>query len=272
MEEEILTDTLLRQYLLRRVDDEERQRIEKLFMTDSRARDRVLIAEQELIEDYLEDSLTTGDKQVFLSHYARTPEQRRKLRINKSIKHWAVTEAEATPISSSVWSRFLESLRLRPAFVVPIAVAILIAIVIAYVWLNRRMEYWAIQKEVAQLNTPASLGQNPRHMVSLSLAPVTVRNGEEQNQVTKSVDTQVVELHLLTIQTERYPIYRAVLLRVGENEPIVTIDEVKAENGNPIRLRLLARILSNGSYRIKLIGIAPDGSAVPVEEYTFSVD
>lgn len=271
MKEEILTDTLLRQYLLRKVNDEERQRIEELFMMDSRARDRVLAAEQELVEDYLEDSLTTEDKEVFLSHYARTPEQRRKLRINKSIKQWAVTEAETPQISSSIWNRFPESLRLRPAFAIPIAVAILVVIVIAYIWLNRRMEYWSIQKEVAQLNTPASLSQNPPQMVSLPLAPVTVRNGEGQNRVRKSADTQLVELHLLTIRNERYPTYRAVVYRVGEKEPMVTID-VNAENDKAIRLRFPLGILSNGSYRIKLSGIAAGGSPTPAEEYIFFVD
>lgn len=270
MDEEILTDTLLRQYLLRKVDYEERQRIEQLFMTDSLARDRVLAAEQDLIEDYLEDSLTTEDKEIFLSHYARTPEQRRKLRINKSIKHWAVTEAQATPISSSIWSRSLEPLRSRPAYVVPIAVAILIAIVIACVWVNRKREYWAIQKEVAQLNTPASLSRNLPEMVSLRLTPVTARSGEE-NHVTKHSDIRIVEFYLLTIRKERYSFYRAVVQRVGEKEPIVTTD-VEAESGNTIHFRLPVYILSSGSYRIRLSGIATDGSIGPAEEYTFSVD
>jgi anti-sigma factor RsiW len=271
MKEEILTDTLLRQYLLGKIDDEERQRIEKLFITDSQARDRVLAAEQELIEDYLDDSLTTADKEIFLSHYARTPEQQRKLRIDKSIKEWAVREAQAPPLSSSIWSRFLETLRLRPAFLVPIAIAILIAIVIAAIWLNRTMEYRAIQQEVAQLNTPASLSQNPTQMVLLRLIPVTVRSGEGQNEITKRVDTQLVELHLLTIQKEPYSTYHAVVHRIGEKEPIVTVDG-KAENSNLIRFRLPAYILPNGSYRIQLSGIATDGSQVPTEEYTFAVD
>lgn len=271
MNEEILTDTLLRQYLLRRVDDDERQRIETLFLTDSRARDRVLAAEQELIEDYLEDNLTTEDKKIFVSQYARTPEQQRKLRINKSIKHWAVTETKATPISNSIWSRFVAPLRSRPAFAVPVAVAILIALAITYVWLNRRMEYWAVQKEVAQLNTPASLSQKLPQTVSLRLTPVTARSGEAQNQVTKRSDIRTVELYLLTIQPERYSTYHAVVQRVGDKEPIATTD-VGAENGNTIHMRLPVRILNSGSYRVRLSGIADDGSSGPIEEYTFSVD
>jgi hypothetical protein len=271
MGEETLTNTLLRQYLLRRVDDDERQRIEKLFLTDSQARDRVLAAEQELIEDYLENNLTTEDKKIFISQYARTPEQQRKLRINKSIKHWAVTETQATTIFSSIWNRILQPLRLRPAYAVPIAVTILIAIVIAYVWLNHRMEYWAIQKEVAQLNTPASLSQNLPQTVSLRLAPVTARSGEAQNKVTKRGDIRFVELYLLALQKERYPTYQAVLLRIGETEPVVTVD-VEVENDKPIRLILPVHRLTGGSYRIRLSGIATDGTKGPAEEYTFSVD
>ena len=270
MKQEIFTDTLLRQYLLGKVDDEERQRIEKLFITDSQARDRILSAEQELIEDYLEDSLTTEDKEIFLAQYARTPEQQRKLRINKSIKDWAVT-AQASPSPSSIRSRFLERFRLKPAFVVPIAVVILMAVVIAIVWLNRTMEQRAIQQEVAQLNTPASLSQNPPNVISLRLTPITVRGGEGQNQLTKRPDTQLIELQLPTIQRERYATYHAVVHRVEGKQPIVTAD-VEAENSKPLRLRLPAHILTRGSYRIQLNGIAADGSTGQTEEYTFAVE
>ena len=66
MTEETLTDALLREFLLGKVNDEERERIESLFLTDSQTRERVLVLEQDLIEDYLEDSLTEEDKERFL--------------------------------------------------------------------------------------------------------------------------------------------------------------------------------------------------------------
>jgi hypothetical protein len=270
MKEEILTDILLRQYLLGKLNEEERQGIDKLFITDTRARDRVLAAEQELIEDYLEDSLTKEDKQIFLSHYAQTPEQRRQLRIDKSIKDWAVKETQSGPVSSSSWSRFLEPLRLRPAFIIAIATAFLVAILVGYIWLNRAMEYRAVQREVAQLNTPASLNQSPPQMVSLSLTPVTVRSGETQNQLAKRVDSRLVELRLLAIDEGKYQTYRVVVYHVGAKEPITTVD-VNAEKSDTIRFRLPARILANGSYRIELSGITSDGSRSPTEEYVFTV-
>lgn len=270
MKEEILTDTLLRQYLLGKVDDEERERIEKLFITDSQARDRVLAARQDLIEDYLEDSLTNEDQEIFLLHYAQTPEQRRKLRINKSIKDWALTEVQAAPGSSSIWTRLIETPLLRPAFVVSIAVACLIAIFVGYIWLRSTFEHRAIQNEVAQLNTPENLSLNPSQMVSLRLTPVTVRNGENENQITRLADTRVVELRLVTIEGGKYQLYRVAVRQVGVKEPITTFD-LQGEHSNTIHLRLPARILANGSYRIELSGIAPDGSTAPIAEYVFTV-
>ena len=270
MKEEILTDTLLRQYLLGKVDDDERERIEKLFITDSQARDRVLAARQDLIEDYLEDSLTSEEQELFLLHYAQTPEQRRKLRITKSIKDWALAEVQAAPGSSSIWSRLLETVRLKPAFVVPIAVACLIVIFIGYIWLKSTIEHRAIQKEVVQLNTPESLSHTSSQMVSLRLTPVTVRNGENENQITKLADTQVVELRLLTIEGGTYQLYRVAVRQVGVKGPITTFD-VQGANSNTIQLRLPAHILANGSYRIELSGIAPEGSTAPLAEYVFTV-
>ena len=65
MTEELLTDAVLREFLLDQLDDSKREQIENLFLTDPQLRDRLLFAEQDLIEDYLEGSLTNADKERF---------------------------------------------------------------------------------------------------------------------------------------------------------------------------------------------------------------
>jgi len=72
VKEEILPDALLREFLLGKVGDEERVRIESLFLTDPEAREKILVIEQELTEDYLEDSLSAEDREKFLSRYGQT--------------------------------------------------------------------------------------------------------------------------------------------------------------------------------------------------------
>src|SRR5215813_26301 len=94
MKEEPITDASLREFLLGKLADEERERVEALFLTDSQTSERVAVIEQDLIEDFLEDGLAKEDRERFLLRYAQTAEDQRKLRITKSIRDWAGTEAK----------------------------------------------------------------------------------------------------------------------------------------------------------------------------------
>ena len=276
MNEDILTDAVLREFLLGKVDDEEAARIESLFLTDSEAREKVLVIEQELTEDYLEDSLTADDREKFLLRYGQTAAQLQQLRITKAIKDWALRESarkQIVPVEVSSWSRLRARLRLRPVFVIPIAVTAMIAIVCAAVWLNGRMKRATLEQELAQLNTPANLREVPPQMVSLELPPIVVRSLERRNNFTKSADVQTVELRLPWIQKERYSNYQAEVRRVGGDESF-TIPNLQAENDglSTIRLRLPAHILSRGQYQIRLTGIDSGGVPGTSEEYTFLVE
>jgi len=279
MKEETLTDALLREFLLGKVNDEERGRIERLFLIDSQTRERVLALEQDLIEDYLENSLTEEDKERFLSRYAQTEDQRRTLRITKSIKDWAVAEARVPQVAAATlygWSGLWARLRHRPVFVIPIVVTIVIVIALAIVWLNSRMEqrkHFAIEQELAQLNSPASLREVPPQTISLDLRPVTVR-GVEPPQAELKIHTEIhfIELHLSWLQNERYPMYQAEVRRVGDPESFIIPNlHAESDGGYTIRLRLSVQQFKRGQYQINLTGIAADGSVSSSEEYMFAV-
>src|SRR5690242_18646773 len=120
-----MNDALLREFLLGKVTDEVRERIESLFVTDPQTRERVLAVEQDLIEDYLEGTLSAEDRERFVERFAHTVEQQRKLRITRSIKDRAIAEAKPVVVQVPVWRR---------PFVVPIAAVVLITIVIAAIW------------------------------------------------------------------------------------------------------------------------------------------
>jgi hypothetical protein len=275
MKEETVTDAALRQFLLGDVDDEERQSIESLFVTDALARERILAAEQDLVEDYLEDALSPADKEKFLGQYASTPAQRRKLRITKSIKDWASGQGKAAayPLpATTFWSRLSTRRSLKPMFA--IAATAVLAIVLGLVWLNIRIDernrQAALNQELALLNDPASLRETPAGLILLTLRPGSVRGGEAQQELVKAPDTQTIELRLVWTQKERYPGYRAVVRRVSSNESI-NLPVLHAENdGNTIRLRIPARLLTRGVYRVELTGIGADGSIGPSEEYQFT--
>lgn len=277
MGDDLVTDASLRQFLLGQLNEEERQQVEKIFITDSQARERILLVEQDLIEDYLDESLTAAERKQFLQQFAATPAQRRKLRITKSIKERAVKERafRDVPETTSVWNRFGELLRPRRlVLVVPIVAAILVAIVTAVIWVNRRVERQTrritIAREVIQLNAPSNKQVTPEATIILELRPGTQRSLESPPQVVKRADLQVVELHLLWRQQE-YPSYRAVVQRVGDDESI-PVDGLSADKeGKTIRLKLPTDVLTRGTYRVEVTGVSADGANGPTEEYQFTV-
>src|SRR5260370_40531202 len=130
MKEELVTDADIRQFLLGSVDDSERQRIEGLFMSDAEFNQRILIAEDDLIEDYLENSLAPADTDKFLAQYGHAPEQQRRLRIARSIRQHAASEAALTSAAPTIakWRAFLSKLHPRKLkLFIPIAATVTIA-------------------------------------------------------------------------------------------------------------------------------------------------
>lgn len=278
MKEETVSDALLRAFLLGKIDVEERDRIEILFLTDSQERERLLSAEQDLIEDYLEDNLTPEDKRKFIALYGQTREQQRTLQITKSIKDWATWETalpQASGTKISMWTRLRGRPRLKLTSIIPIAVAAMVVIVISVIWLSsreRNRRHLAIDEELAQLNTPSSLQEGLPGMVSVELPSGAVRGTEQQKEISKADDVRVVELRLPWVQRERYASYQAEVTRVGSDESF-TIPKVQVETdlGYAARIRLPAQMLDRGQYQIRLSGINADGTFGLVEEYLFTV-
>jgi len=270
-----ISDATLREFLLGNVEEDERQRIEEVFISDALMRDRVLGLEQELVEDYLEDSLNLTDKERFLAQYAATPTQRQQLRITKSIKDWALTESKATvatPTPGSSWSRLFGRLRLRPIFVIPIVAAAFIALVFAGIWLSRKLEQrndlLALEHEIAQLN---STSNSEQALTSLTLRPISVRSSEPQAELVTRGPAKVVELRLLWIQSEHYQRYQAVVKRAGVAQSFTIRDLQADSDGRLIRIRLPIHILHDGSYELELSGVVSNGSPSQTEEYHFTV-
>ena len=285
MNEEPVTNALARQFLLGEVSDEERERIERLFLAEAETRNRILIAEEDLIEDYLENSLTASDRESFQTQYGQTPGQRRKLRIARSIKDYAAKGA-AVPQPSPAISRWRSVLStLGPGNLkvfIPVAATLSVALVIAVIGLlelNKRGEQenirrMGIEREIAELNKPSNSLANPNEVLAMVLAPVSVRSARPGSEVTPRADTKVIELELLWIQNERYPSYRALLKRVDGPEQF-TISDLRLESkngGSIIRLKIPARILARGAYTVRLSAVtADDRPPGPAEEYSFTV-
>lgn len=281
MKEEAATDAELRQFLLGTVEDEERQRIERLFLTDPQTRERLLAVEQELIDDYVEDCLSMADRESFLFQYGDTAAQRRRLRIAKSIQEWAANQPTKVSVplarATSIWGRLFAELRLKPILIIPIAATTAVAIVIAFVWVNSRRgeqerQHFAIEQELAQLNTPSSLREVPPATAQLILKPGSMRSVETEPELTIRSDNPFAELRLLWMQPTGYPGYRAIVRPAGHDQSY-TIPNLQTENEDQqvIKIRLPAHLLTRGTCQVQLIGVSADGKSSPPEAYSFTV-
>ncbi len=275
MNEEPVSDALLRQFLLGQVDDQERQRLESMFVTGALSRERVIAAEQHLMDDFLDDSLTPENRERFLAQYGETPAEQRKLRIAQSIYDWAATSAGKTAVAAAAgsrWSRLFGRVWLTPVVAVPIAAVVLIPIVVAVFPLRSRWEqrnsYLAMQQELVRLNSPSMLRETS--LPAVTLTPGAVRSVEAEKEVTAPSNAESVEVHLVWTQKERFPSYQATIRRFEEDEAF-TIPNLQLDNGNVIRLRLSSRYLTRGLYQIEISGVAANGATGPAEEYTFVV-
>jgi hypothetical protein len=285
LKEEFPADALIRRFLLGDLDEEEHERIERRFISDQEVYERIVVLEDELLEDYVEDSLTASDREKFLAQYGHTPKEQRRLRIVKAIKEHAVAEATVSrkPRSTQPGSpNFLSAPRLRnPGFLIPVAVILIIAFVVGLVWLmdirNKRVQETnrraAIERDLAELNAPSSVGEVRPQTFSMLLPPVSGRSAGSQADLQARTDIRVLELQLLWTQKDQYSSYQAVLRRVGDSQQLTipNLHVQKTAGGTAVPLKLPAHILTRGLYQITLNGIGSSGAPGQTEEYSFTV-
>lgn len=256
-------DTVLRRFLLGRIEDEERQHIETLFVTDAAFNERLLAVEQDLIDDYFEGALSVNEQESFRRLYASTLAEQKELAVSKSVKDWANSQL---PDQKEVPSRF----KLRRAAAIAIVASLVVAVAVLVIWTkSQRDRQFALEREVAQLNTRDALAQPPIGMRSVAVSPVATRTAESDARFSVS-GVEVVELRLLWIQPQIYPSYRAEVVGLPSPLKIENLppDEFKV---NLIRVRLPVHLLSASQLKLTLTGVASDGSAGLSDEYNFTV-
>lgn len=276
-----VTEELARRFLLGDLDDSERQRIERLIIVDSEVKQTILIAEEELIEEYLDSELSHSDNEKFVARYANTSPLRRKLEIAEAIRRRASAPSLAPSTTTPVerLPNFLLSLwRRRRPLLIP-ATALAVVLIFAAIWFidwnNRRLQERNrrnfIEQQLAQLNSPSELGSNPPGMLTVFLSPVSQRSASAPAEVPAGSNSPNVELQLSWFYAVDYDTYHAVIRRVssGERYTVPNLHLHKTADDRVIKLRLRADFLTRGQYQIILSSFAKDGSAGPIEEYTF---
>lgn len=275
----------IRRFLLEDLDEEERERVEELFLTDSDTRDLVLMAEDELIEEYLEGSLQGVDREKFRGVFVATPQLRRKVRIAQSLR--SLTKADGSHLPTVAESSTQD--RITPLLSKPFkswtrrnllvyasaAAAILVVLTVGVFWYadyrREQARRLTVERELAELNDPSRRSELPSDQVlSVVLSPVSARS--TGSSITPRATDGILELLLLP-EIAKAETYSVLIQRAGSDDefavPNLRLEDLPA--GKAIRVRIPTRLLNRGLYRLRLNGVTPDGREVEINEYSFEV-
>ena len=248
-------ESLLRRYLLGTVTEEARKDLDtRLFSDDRIFWERISIAEDELVSDYVQNALKSEERQDFDRHFLCTDERRAKLEFARALhthaNHVAVPAAQPR---ESGWAWLLRP-ALAPAWAVAAAALLLL---------------------VVQLPRFGSSGPSGNvsglDVVALSVpAGRTRAAGGELPRVRLNADIQIVRLQL-DPESSSFLTYRATLHQVDDDALVADIKLPPASAGSTaLTLTLPAELLADGDYYVRLHGVTP-GASEPLQRYDFRV-
>lgn len=154
----------IRRYLLGELSEQEREQLERRLMAEDDLYQQLLVAEDDLVDEYVTSTLPEQDRAKFGRHFLQVPELRQDVRFAVALrKHALKTAPQATTEGTSETPRpsLLEELRkffMKPALGVALAAALL-AVALLAIWLtaqNSRLRQQVAQLQARQANSPAA--------------------------------------------------------------------------------------------------------------------
>ena len=295
MKEQMIDEVVARRFLLGQLPPDEQGRIEELAFDDPQSFEVLQAAEDDLIDEFVYDDLSSEDRKQFQEYYLAQPGRREDLRIASALRSYFDRE-QAT---SSVWARVRTWFQLGAAPLIPAmakVAAIIAAAVIGLVALIPRIMGPGVnplpqiaQQQPSPLPSPAStVSETPRPQPSPSPVPSPspsqnkppsphrpvyavllspgglTRGGGEVTTVSLTSKTH---LDLPLTDGTPYRSYQATLDQDGTR--LKTWSNLKPARQR-IRIPIPFDVLkASQRYHILLHGLAPNGNLEYVNEYHF---
>jgi hypothetical protein len=246
-------ESLLRRYLLGSVTDAARKDLEaRLFSDDRIFWERISIAEDELVSDYVQHALSDEERHDFEKHFLCTDERRSKVEFASALHaHARAARASTQEQRESGWA-WLRRPFLSPAWALAAAALLLVAV------------------QVLPIRPGGS--DSALDVVAITIPPERTRAaGGELTRVRLTPDSRIVELQL-DPGTSNFAGYRALVYQVDDDALLADMKVTsEAAAGKPVTLTLPAALLAGGDYYIRLNGISAGAPPVPLQRYDFRI-
>lgn len=121
----------VRLYLLGRLEPERRlELLEERIMTEQDYYEELLVIEDEVIDQYLADELTRGEREAFEQYFLRTPERARKLRFARAFSKYVAAAPKVSPTPAPARQSLREIF--RHLFAAPVRMAAVALVLISF--------------------------------------------------------------------------------------------------------------------------------------------
>jgi hypothetical protein len=276
---EPLSDQILREYLLGAIDEPYKEIVEQAYLTDETENERLSLAEEELIEDYLDGILSPAERERFELFFLLSPQHQQSVAITSSLRKAGREERAETRLRWWSQSRPFH----LPALAIPAIMGLVIVLTAASVVLytqNARLHRGL--RSMEQRPSTRSTATSPQLPVPQQRIPVTqailLRPGLTREfagttpQVQVPAGAETVEFDL-QIPAWDYSSYYAVLRTAGGSE--LWSQALLAQSGRAaeptVRISVPASLLEAGDYQFFLSGERPIHRRTPLASYNFRV-
>ncbi|PYS69200.1 MAG: hypothetical protein DMF69_17730, partial [Acidobacteria bacterium] len=149
-------------YLLGELSEQEKASLEERFFSDDQEFEELEVAETELIDQYLADELSPGDRTLFEKRLVTSPRLVERVRISRILASRLASFGEPQPVSTVrdevvptptlPWWRklFGSQTLLSPAFAAALVLILVAGVALAIVWSRYRSESQRLAAETQQ--------------------------------------------------------------------------------------------------------------------------
>jgi hypothetical protein len=283
----VISDTNIREYLLGLLDPDSKlvESIDEQVLTDPEFSVSVDVIEDEIIEEYLEGSLSSEEMRAVERHFLRPPERQRKLETARLFSRYVEAESRKEKTKRPAPARSLFSaLRIghvRPSFrtFAEIAALVVFAVLTLNLWNQRRELDIAIKQTnrqlgqererlaVANQQLQSALQSMQPAIAMLNLVRPGLQRGElelPEAKVSSGTKTLHVEVALLSRTAGKY---RVQLRHAGKTIwSQEGVDVAAVPGGAILKVDIPANVLSQGTGEL---AITPSGEGTI--SYWFSI-
>jgi len=205
-------EVMMRSYLLGDLDETLREEVEERVLCDNGFAERLSVAQDNLIDDYVFDGLSESERKSFQKNFVLNDERRNKILITQALEVYVADAPKRQRaignylrLPSQLWRNtllFLERHKVWVAFSLTVALLVVFLAPKITRWLlpNKAVspldeQRASIERQIAELNRHPPLAAN-QPTFELSLQPTLLREEGKIKKVALTNDLKPVSLNL----------------------------------------------------------------------------